>query len=127
MPTPFTITSDLRFPTDNGEPVASRPASGQGQFDAEVDHILNLTGSGTQAVPFTSFVNGAKAISVEIDPSVDNPVTPINMRVNASTDNIQITPGGHWTYFNPVPASGGVTSLSFVYTTSCKIRVRALG
>jgi len=123
---PYSISGSLKFPPDLGEPVVDHPATGSGVFTEQTDVVRALTGSGTHAVSLGTVANGVKAFQIEVDTDAANPTTPVNIRINASSDNIQLTPGGSITYHNPNPASGGVTQISIVYTVACTVRIRAL-
>lgn len=127
MSTPFSISGVLTYPPDDGKPAVERDISGSGSYDVKHEAEYPLTGSGTQVVSFGPVTNGAKAVQVEVIGDASAPTTPVNVRLNGGSDNLQISPGGGFTYFNPTPGVGGLISLSIVYTAACKVIVRALG
>ncbi len=127
MPTPFTLSGSLALPPDTGQPIGQIPFSGSASFESKADLEFNITGAGTQVVPFGSVgAPGAKGILVEVDASSNG--APVQLRFNAgdADGQLEVAPGGFLAFFSPVPATG-ITALSIVSTTANRVRVRVLG
>ncbi len=127
MSTPFTVSGSLTYPPDDGLPAVARVVDGANSYDIKHEQEYPLTGSGTKLVSFDPVATGVKGLQVEVLPSSVSPTTPVNVRINGGSDNIQLAPGGSIQVYNPSPAAGGIVSVSLVYTASCTVRVRALG
>ncbi len=125
--TPFTLSGNLSYPPDTGEPNANRPFSGSGSFSSNVENVLQLVGAGTYVVGMgTVPAAGAKGLLVEVDPATT--AVPIQVQYNTGTaaGAVEVSPGGFFAYFNPNPVAG-ITAISIVYTADVGVRVRVLG
>lgn len=123
---PFTIQVSATLPPDDGQPVGTQEYSSSGTFTHKSEQEFVLMGSGTQVVSFGSIPStGAKLLFIEYpQESVSNAV--INLRVNGSSDNIPLFPGGSLLLSNPTPTGAGITALSLVYTAAATVKVLAL-
>lgn len=123
---PFTVEVNATLPPDDGQPVGTLNYQASGNFTHKSEQELVLTGSGTQVVSFGTIPStGAKLLFVEY-PLESSSNAVINMRVNGSSDNIPLFPGGSLLLSNPNPVGAGITSLSLVYTAVATVRVTAL-
>jgi hypothetical protein len=125
MSTPFTIAGSLNYPGDASLPADPIPLALSSASDHEASSVLKLTGSGTKAVGMGTIpAAGAKGILIKVDPGAG--VAPILVTINAGSVPVEISAGGLFLLGNPSPAAG-ITALSIAYTTSCVVRVWALG
>ena len=125
MSTSFTLAGQLNYPPDSGQPAADRAFSITGSFDAKSVVELVLTGSGTHVVNFGSIISpGAAAILIKHDAASGG--SPVQLRFNGSTDDIEVASGGFIAYSSPVPAAG-ITALSIVHTANARVRIWILG
>lgn len=125
--TPVTFTGTLQYPSDLSLPPDQVPFNAATNItSAAPDQILNVTGSGTQVVPFgTVGTPGAKVVAVQYDPQTG--AQPILLHFNGDTTHpIELTPGGFIMYISPSPAAG-IISLAFDYVASCQVKVWILG
>jgi len=125
--TPVTFTGTLQYPSDLSLPPDQVPFNAATTItSAQPDQVLNVTGSGTQAVPFgTVGAPGAKLVAVRYDPQTGG--LPILLHFNGDTTHpIELTPGGFIMFISPNPAEG-ITALSFDYTAACQVKVWILG
>lgn len=122
MPTAFSLQGSFDYPPDDGEPIAKRPYSASGSFDSKQEADLQLVGAGTQTVGFGT-LPAVKAMVIEVAASS---LAPVNIRINGGTDDIEISPGGFWSYSNPAP-SAGITAMDVVHTMDAKVQIRLLG
>ena len=121
--TPVTFTGTLQIPADSSLPPDQVPFNAVANLlSQQPDQTLNVTGSGTQAVPFGTVASpGAKLVAIRFD--AQSGAAPILLHFNGDTTHpIELTPGGIFVFVSPNPAVG-VTSLSFDYTTACQVRV----
>ncbi len=128
--TPYTISGALNYPPDAGAAAVDRTFGGSGNFESKTEATYVLTGAGTQSVDFgTITTNGAKAVLVELDADPSPSAAPVNVQFNGggAPGQLEISPGGHFDYHNPVPTAGGVLSMDIVHTTNACVRVRVLG
>lgn len=127
--TPFSISGNLTFPPDVGQPNVPIPFTGSGTFKSRPADVLNLTGSGTQSINFGSIPTvGAKAILIEVDADTTGAKAPVNLEINGggAPTYVELSPGGMFMYFNPAPLAG-VASIDIVHTTDNCVRVWILG
>jgi hypothetical protein len=125
-PQPFSFTGALQLAADQSLPQDPIPFNGSSSFIALESSVLNLVGSGTQAVPFGSIgAPGAKGVMVRYD-SGQSGAAPILATLNSGSQPLEIAPGGFLVWINPTP-SAGATSLSIAFTASCQVRVWLLG
>jgi hypothetical protein len=123
MATPFSLSGLLVYPPDDGQPNASRDLSGSGSFSSKVEAELNLVAPGTTVVGMGTIAN-ARVVLVEVGVLASNPA-PINVRLNGGTDDIEISPGGSWLYYNPTPTNG-ISAISVTNTDSKRVKVTIL-
>lgn len=123
---PFTVQIAVTLPPDDGQPVGAQGYDSAGTFTHKSEQELILSGSGTQVVSFGTIPStGAKLLFIEYpQESTSNAV--INMRINGSSDNVPLFPGGSMLLSAPTPTGTGITSLSLVYTAAATVRVLAL-
>jgi hypothetical protein len=127
MATPFTFSTTLTYPPDEGQANAERVGSVAANFDSKSEKTLQLTGSGTIAVDLGTIISpGTKAIFIEVDPGTG--IAPINVQFNGggAPGQVEISPGGFLCLASPVPIAG-VTAIDIVHTTQVTVRFRALG
>lgn len=121
MSTAYTYSGQLNYPPDSGQPAADRAFSISGNFDAKSVVELELTGAGTQVVDFGSIAApGAAVVLVKHD--ADASGSPIQLRFNGGSDDIELAPGGFLAYSSPVPATG-ITALSVIHTAVAHVRI----
>jgi hypothetical protein len=127
MSTPFTLSGTLQLPPDLGVPNTNIPFSTSSGFDSRSEAEYNFVGAGTKVVDFGTITSpGAKAILIEVDPNAT--ATPVLVQFNGggAPGQVEIAPGGFIAYANPVPLTG-ITSVSIVYSTNVRVRIRLLG
>jgi hypothetical protein len=125
--TPVTFTGTLQLPADATLPADQVPFNAAVTItSAQPDQILNVAGSGTQAVPFGTVGSpGAKLVAVRYDAQAG--AMPILLHMNGDTLHpIELTPGGFIILASPNPAAG-ITALTFDYTASCQVKVWIAG
>lgn len=119
------IQGSAQFPPDEGQPAAASPFGYSGTYTSVTDTKLVMPGSGTQVVPFGTVGSpGAKAVVLEYESAQG--ASPIKLRFNSGTDELELAPGGFFVYASPTPAVG-LTSMSIVRTTDATVRVRVFG
>jgi hypothetical protein len=129
-PTPFTYAASLSYAPDIGAANAIIPVNMAGTFSSKADFEYRLSGAGTQVVDFGTIApNGAKLISIEVDPDTSPAVAALMVQVNGggAGGQLEIAPGGFMTVGNPSPTALGILSLELVHTTNLGVRVRVLG
>jgi hypothetical protein len=121
-PVPFQLSGSLVLPPDTGQPAATVPFGGSGQFIHKQHSRLELTGSGTKVVDFGTIpATGAKGVLVEVEPSAT--AAPVELQLNGSvTGAVEVSPGGAFAIYNPVPVSG-LTDLTVVHTTDVTVNI----
>lgn len=126
---PFTYQAQLQYPPDVGSPMSVIPVSMSGTFESEATFVYKLTGAGTQLVDFGTITpNGAKLISVEVDPDSSPAAQPVQIAFNGSiTGTVEVSPGGFMTIGNPKPDLAGVLQMGIIYAATTCVRVRVLG
>lgn len=123
--TPFTFGGSLDLPPDPGLAVVALPFSGSSTFTFEHKQVVQLTGSGTFALPLTGLPSaGARAVLIEVD--TGTAVLPIQVVINGGTDQQEISAGGFWAHYSPNPVAG-ITSLSITYASDVCVTIRVLG
>ena len=124
---PFAFQGALQLAADQSLPPDAVPFNASGQYSSQSGGVpLNLTGSGTIAVPFgTVAAPGAKLLAIRYDANQQG-AAPIIVSINGGASTLEISPGGFIVWVNPNPAAG-VTSCSIAYTASCQLRVWVLG
>jgi hypothetical protein len=125
--TPVTFTGTLQIPADSSLPPDQVPFnSAFSVTSAQPDQILNVTGSGTQAVPFGTVAGpGAKLVAVRYD--AQQGAAPILLHMNGDTTHpIELSPGGFIVLASPNPTAG-ITALTFDYTATCQVKVWIAG
>jgi hypothetical protein len=124
----FTFNGTLDFPADTGEPNSQLPFAGQSAATSKFSSTIPLTGSGTLSLDLTSISGlpaaGAKGFLIELD--TGSGVSPVNVRVNGGTDDLEVSAGGFVAYYSPTPATG-VTQIDVVYTADACVRVTVFG
>lgn len=128
MSTPFTLQGTLAYPADLGGANETHSFSLAGSFEHKAEFELKLTGSGTKAVDFGSLAaDGAKVLYLKVDPAASgDTAAPVNLRINGSSDDVEVAQGGFLCLGSPSPASG-ILSLSIVYTQNAFVRIVVLG
>ncbi len=119
------VQGSLQFPPDEGAPAAQVSFGFSGPYTQFLDTRLVMVGAGSQAVPFGSIISpGVKAFLVEYEPQVGG--LPVSIRLNGSSDGVEITPNGTLLHINPTPNTG-ITSMTLVRTADAVVRVRLFG
>ena len=78
---PYQYTATLQYPPDIGAPNVQIPITNNGTFESESTAVYKLTGAGTQVVDFGTITpNGAKLISIEVDPDSSPAAQPSRWR-----------------------------------------------
>ena len=123
---PLAVQGTFTFPPDEGQAAVAVLFAGQVTYQSVLDTRLVMSGSGSQSVPFGSTAGsvGVKAALVEYENQPG--AAPVQLRVNAGSDNLELSPGGIWAYLNPSPAAG-LTALTIVRTGDCVVQVRLFG
>lgn len=126
---PFSYSATFQYPPDIGAANASIPVSMSGSFESKASFDYKLSGAGTKTVDFGTIVaNGAKLISIEVDPDSSLAAQPVIININGSgTGGIEIAPGGFLTVGNPKPTASGILSMEIVHAADVCVRVRVLG
>lgn len=125
MSTPYSINGSLNYPADATLPADQVPIAASGSFGHEASAVLNLTGAGTKVVDMGTIpAAGAKAVLVKVDAGAS--VTPITVAINGGSQPVQVSAGGFILISNPSPTAG-ITALTITHTSSCVVRVWALG
>lgn len=125
-PQPVSFAGALSLQADQSLPADPIPYNFTGQYTQLQDSLLNLSGSGTENVPFGS-IAGAGAIGLLISyPPGQVGSSAVLVTINGGSEPLEISPGGMIAWFNPTPGAG-VTTCSIEYLTSCQLRVRVLG
>jgi hypothetical protein len=120
---PFQMQGTLSYPPESGAQQVPLPFGLSGSFTSLMDERLVMTGAGTQAVSFGSITN-AKLLLVEYE--LTQGAAAIQLHINGSTDDIELTPGGVLLLGSPAPVAG-VSSLGIERTSDAVVRVRILG
>lgn len=125
MGTPFSFNGALNLTPDTALPQDPIPFNGAAAFDSKADYEFTFTGAGTQVVPFATVAPaGAKLVAVRVESTVG--AAPVLFKFNGGTELTEVSPGGFYVKFSPVPAAG-TTAMSFEYTASGKVKVWLLG
>ena len=127
---PFAFQGALQLAADQSLPPDPIPFNASGNYNSQSGGLLNLSGSGSVAVPFgTVPVSGpqigAKLLAIRYDANQQG-AQSVLVTINGSTPPLEIAPGGFIVWINPSPAAG-VTACSISYTASCNLRVWVLG
>lgn len=123
---PFAFQGALQLAADQSLPPDPIPFNASGQYSSQAGGVLNLSGSGSIAVPFgTVATSGAKLLAIRYDANQQGAASVI-ASINGGASTLEISPGGFIVWVNPTPAVG-VTSCSIAYTASCQLRVWVLG
>lgn len=123
---PVAFAGAFQLAADQSLPQDAIPFNVATQFVALQESVLNLVGSGTQAVPFgTVGAPGAKGLLIRYDGNQSGAV-PVEVTINGSSVPLEISPGGMLVWFNPNPAAGATTA-SIAFTAACQLRVWVLG
>jgi hypothetical protein len=126
-PQPFSFAGALQLAQDQSLPQDPIAFNSSSQFVSLASEVLNLVGSGTQAVNFGSIAGaGAKGVFVRYDAAQAPGALPILCSINGGSQPLEVTPGGFIAWMNPSPVSGAV-SMSIAFTASCQVRVWLLG
>lgn len=126
-PTPIVFAGQLQLPADASLPPDPIPFNATiSALSQQPNQVLNLSGTGTVAVPFgTVGAPGAKLVAVRYD-SQGTTAQPVLLKLNGSTVAIELSPGGFILLMSPTPAAG-ITSLSIDYTADCQLKVWIAG
>lgn len=120
---PVQFTGSLQIPADASLPPDQVPFNAAlSLLSQQPDQTLNVTGSGTQVVPFGTVGSpGAKLVAIRFD--AQQGAAPVLLHFNGDTTHpIELSPGGIVVFCSPNPAVG-ITALTFDYTTACQLRV----
>jgi hypothetical protein len=120
---PFQLQGTLSYPPAQGSSPEPLPFGLSGSFTALTDTRLVMSGAGTTNVPFGTVVN-AKLLLLEYEAAEG--AVAVQLHINGSTEDLELTPGGMLLFASPTPVSG-LTSLSVERTGDAVIRVRLLG
>jgi hypothetical protein len=126
MADPFVVDGTLTYSDEDGLAAEPHGFSFTGSFTVESKFKYSLTGSGSQTVNFGS-VALAKVALVTVDYDAVAALIYAQFNGGGASGQLQISPGGGIVYWNPVPASGGISSMIIVHTTAVIVRVRLLG
>lgn len=114
-------------PPYTGQPECPVPINYTAQYTRKTVQRFEKTGSGTGAVDLSNLPTvGAKLIVVQVDPDSSSAALPIQVQINGSTDDIEISVGGFLAYGSPKPAVG-ITEVTFSYVSDVALWVWAFG
>ena len=121
MTIPYTVSGSLTFPPEPSAAECVRALQASGTYTQKQDDRYTLTGSGTQNVTFSADL---KILLVQVEAGA---TAAVNVRINTSTDDIEVTAGGFILISNPTPGSGtGILQINLVHTTDAVVRVIGL-
>lgn len=122
---PFTLTCTLNLPLVDGQPAVAIPLNFSGQYKQRALFDETLSGSGSMSVPMGN-IGAPGALLIVIEHVATTGAAPILVKYNGASQGKELAPGSGDLYFNAAPASG-VTTISFDYTTACRVRAWILG
>lgn len=122
---PFKLAASLTLPLIDGQPSVTLPFTFVGQFKERILFDESFTGAGTLSIPM-SLIGAPGALLVIIEHVAVVDAAPILVKYNGATQGKELAPGSGDLYVNLAP-SAGVTSISFDYTTSGRVRAWILG
>lgn len=135
MAAPFSVQGTLALPGAPGLPAEPLPFGLISQYESrsEFEYVFPDSPSGTKVVDFgTTAPEGAKLLLIVYGPLVDTvscayyPSDPIQVKLNGSTNSVELSSGGFLLLASPNPSSG-ITSVSIQYSSAGKVHVWLLG
>jgi hypothetical protein len=119
--TPIVFSGTLQDPADQSLPPDPIPFNFSGQYTQKSAGVLNLTGSGTIAIPFgTIGAPGAKLFCLRYDAGQQG-AQAVLLTLNGGNQPEELTPGGMKVTADPAPTAG-ITAASLAYTAPCQVR-----
>lgn len=121
---PVAFSGALQLAADQSLPPDAIPFNVALQCTQVQSSVLNLSGSGTEDVPFGTITN-AKGLLIRYDANQQG-ASALTLTINAGSEPVELTPGGAYIVFNPAPGAG-ITTCSIAFLTSCQVRAWVLG
>lgn len=125
-PQPVAFAGAFQLAPDQSLPQDAIPFNYSGTYLALVAELMNQGGAGSVAIPFGSIgAPGCKGLLIRYD-AQPAPAAAVMLRLNGGAEDIELTPGSLFMYFNASPANG-IISAQLIFTQPCQMRVWVLG